>query len=172
MNTNRNFPWWSILLGIGCVGLLCVGIMGVGGIAYFSIQKPSTQLPPEVVSTVPLPATQGPVPTDIPVLPEPTLSVNPEPTSSGSSLTGGQQLEGSRLYDDFSSEGLGWPVYDDGRTILKYEDGQYSFQVAEPDFYDWAYMPVDFTPFEIWFDIKSTLWSAKWDCRSVLPSPG
>ena len=154
MNTNRNFPTWGIVLGIGCVGLLCIGILGVGGFAYFYLQEPSTQVVTEVVSTVPPPATEGPAPTDLPVLPELTLSVNPEPTSSGSSLTGNQELDEFRLYDDFSSDALGWPVADDGKIILKYEDEQYSFQVREPNYYDWAYVPVDFTPTDLWFDVK------------------
>jgi len=163
MNTNRNFPWWGVVLGIGCIGLLCIGILAVGGMTYFYIQEPSTQFVTEVVITVPPPATEEPIPNTVPIIPEPTssvnaeptLSINPEPTASGSSLTGNQQLDESRLYDDFSSEALGWPVFDDGKTILKYEEGQYSFQIAEPDYFDWAYIPVDFTPFEIWFDMKS-----------------
>jgi hypothetical protein len=127
--------------------MLCVGVLGAGGVAYFYLQRSSTPFPPEVVSTVPPPSIEQPGPTDLPVI--------PEPTSSGTSLTGNQQLEEFRLYDDFSSDALGWPVYDDGKTILKYEDGQYSFQIAEPDYFDWAYVPVDFSPTDISFDVKS-----------------
>ena len=146
MNTNRSFPWWGVALGIGCVGLLCIGILGVGGLAYFSVQKSSTQLAPEAVSTIPLLLTQAASSSAIPLL--------PEPTSSRSALTGSQQVDEDRLYDDFSSDALGWPVYDDGKTILKYEEGQYSLQVIEKDYYDWAYLPVDFNPVELWFDMK------------------
>jgi hypothetical protein len=120
---------------------------GAGGVAYFYLQRSSTPFPPEVVSTVPPPSIEQPGPTDLPVI--------PEPTSSGSSLTGNQQLDENRLFDDFSSDALGWPVVNDGKTILKYEDGQYSFQIAEPDYFDWAYVPVDFSPIEISFDVKS-----------------
>jgi len=57
--------------------------------------------------------------------------------------------------DDFSSEALGWPLYDDGKTILKYENNSYSFQIKEPDLFDWAYFPIDFFPSEISFDVVS-----------------
>jgi hypothetical protein len=58
------------------------------------------------------------------------------------------------LYDDFSSDALGWPVYNHNTTILKYEDEAYSFQIAEPEYIDWAYLPVNFVPYEIWFDVQ------------------
>ncbi len=147
MNPKRSFPWWGIALGVGCVGILCVGVLGAGGVAYFYLQQPPTPFTPEAVSPVPLPSTERPTPTGVPV--------NPEPTSSGSALTGNQQLDEHRLFDDFSSDALGWPVYDDGKAIMKYEDEQYSFQIAEPDYFDWAYVPVDFSPTEISFDVKS-----------------
>ena len=155
MNTKRNFPWWGVVLGVGCVGLLCIGIVVGGGFAYFIVQNSSTQSSPEVVITVPPPSIEQPGSTDAPVFPEPTTSVDPEPPSSGSSLTGNQRLDESYLFDDFSSDALGWPVADDGKIVLKYEDEQYSFQVTEPDYFDWAYPPVDFSPTYISFDVKS-----------------
>jgi len=151
MKTNRNFPWW-VVLAVGCVCVLCVGVLGVGGVAYF---YQMTSVPPtsEYVSpTLPVYTEQPAVTVEIP---EPTQLVTVEPTASGSSLTGKQELTEFRLYDDFSSEALGWPVFDDGKTILQYEDGQYGFQIKEPDYMDWAYVPVNFTPLEIRFDVKS-----------------
>jgi hypothetical protein len=71
-------------------------------------------------------------------------------------LTGKQELSEYRLYDDFSSDALGWPVADDGKISLQYEDEQYSFEVVEPDYYVWAHVPVDFSPIDIWFDVKMT----------------
>ena len=82
---------------------------------------------------------------------QPTLTVAPAPTTG---LTGRQELQEKRLFDDFSSDALGWPVFDDGETILKYENEAYYFQIAKPDYYDWAYMPVDFIPYEMAFDVQ------------------
>lgn len=70
-------------------------------------------------------------------------------------LSGGQHLDDHSLHDDFSSDALGWPQYSDGTTLLAYEDGAYGFQITEPDYYDWAYFPVDFIPYEIRFDVRA-----------------
>jgi hypothetical protein len=91
------------------------------------------------------------------ILPTATLTVPspaPVPTDSGPTLTGEQRLDDHSLYDDFSSDALMWPVFDDGKTILKYESEAYSFQITEPEYIDWAYFPVNFTPYEIWFDVQ------------------
>ena len=151
MKTNRNFPWW-VVLAVGCVCVLCVGVLGVGGVAYF--YQMTTEPPtPEYVS--PTSAVYTVPPAVTPDIPEATQPVATEPPVSGTSLTGQQELSEYRLYDDFSSEALGWPVFDDGKTIIQYEDGQYGFQIKEPDYVDWAYVPVNFTPLEIRFDVKS-----------------
>jgi hypothetical protein len=67
----------------------------------------------------------------------------------------GQHLDDYSLFDDFSSDELGWPRYDDGTTRLAYEDEAYGFQITEPDYYDWAYFPMEFFPNEIRFDVRS-----------------
>ena len=152
MNKNRNFSWWGVVLGIGCACLLCVGVLGVGGVAYSYLQIASEPPLPEFVSPV-LP-TYTEQPTIIPDISEPTPSAAVEPTASGPALTGSQEATEYRLYDDFSSDALGWSVFDDGKTIMKYEDGQYSIQIKEAEYFDWAFMPVGFSPFEIRFDIK------------------
>ena len=151
MKTNRNFPWW-VLLAVGCVCVLCVGVLGVGGVAYFYQMTTEPPTPEYVSPTSPVYTVPPAVTPDIP---EATQPVATEPPVSGTSLTGQQELSEYRLYDDFSSDALGWPVFDDGKTIIQYEDGQYGFQIKEPDYVDWAYVPVNFTPFEIWFDVKS-----------------
>jgi hypothetical protein len=75
--------------------------------------------------------------------------------TTGSTPTVGQHLDDYSLFDDFSSDELGWPRYDDGTTRLAYEDEAYGFQITEPDYYDWAYFPVEFFPDEIRFDVRS-----------------
>jgi hypothetical protein len=166
MNKNQKFPWWGIVLGAGCLCIICVGgILGLGGFVYYYNQtSPATSLP-EIMSTNALLNTAQPIVTPTVIAGQPLVTPSviavqpslptPQPTSAGSSLTGKQELTEYRLYDDFSSNALGWPVFDDGKTIIKYEDGQYGIQIKEKDYTDWAFVPVNFTPFEIWFDIKS-----------------
>ncbi|MBN1453662.1 MAG: hypothetical protein JW963_21785 [Anaerolineales bacterium] len=150
MTEPKRFPWLAVILGVGCVGVLCIGVLVVGGgAAYFLIQETAIPSVPEPVVTVPVEILE---PTGIPApVIEPTLD---ESTNSGPTLTGDQRLDEHSLYDDFSSDALGWPLFDDGKTILKYENQAYSFQIAEPDYEDWAYFPVDFIPYEIWFDVQ------------------
>jgi len=155
MTEQKRFPWLAVILGVGCVGVLCVGVLVVGGGAvYFLTQETAIPSVPEPVVTVPveiLEPTSVPAPVVEPTLVEPTAV---EPTTPGTSLTGDQRLDDHSLYDDFSSDALGWPLFDDGKTILKYENQAYSIQITEPDYEDWAYLPVDFIPYEIWFDVQ------------------
>jgi hypothetical protein len=154
----RRFPWWILILGVGCLGFACLAAMVVGGLAYFSdlnIVLPALPAPTDPAAPAPAPTlpVQPVQPTN---LPTPTLIPSPAATStdSGPALTGDQRADDHSLYDDFSSDALGWPIFNDGKTIIQYENDAYSFQVTEPDFYDWAYIPVDFIPYEIWFDVQ------------------
>jgi len=153
MTEKKQFPWLAVIIGVGCVGILCIGVMVViGGAAFFLTVRSDSSSGPEAVVTVEVEvATVMPEPTDIPTL-EPTTVI--EPTATAIALTGDQRLDDNSLYDDFSSDALKWPVYDDGKTILKYEREAYSFQVTEPEYIDWAYLPVNFVPYEIWFDAQ------------------
>jgi len=150
MTEQKRFPWLAVILAGGCLGILCVGILVIGGGAAFFLTGRSTSpsIPEPVVTVVIVTPTSLPEPT----FPAPTpVSV---PTDSGPALTGEQNLTEYSLYDDFSSDALQWPVYDDGKTIMKYENETYSIQIAEPEFIDWAYIPADFIPYEIWFDVQ------------------
>ena len=150
MTEQKRFPWLAVILGVGCVAVLCVGILVIGGgAAFFLTQRSASPSMPEPVVTVQVVTPE--------ILPTATLTVPspaPVPTDSGPMLTGEQRLDDHSLYDDFSSDALGWPVFDDGRTILKYENEAYSFQITEPEYIDWAYFPVNFIPYEIWFDVQ------------------
>lgn len=141
MNKNSGFPWWGIALGVGCICIVCAGFALVGGLVLFS--NSPEPLSTDVVSTVLPPPTERPALTEVPVLPE-----------SSSSLTGAQQVRDTYLYDDFSSDALGWPVFNDGKTIIQYEDGQYSFHIKESEYYDWSYVPITFGPTDISFDVN------------------
>ena len=150
MTDQKRFPWLAVILGVGCVGILCVGFLVIGGGAAFfltqSTESPSVPEPVVTVQVLPLET-----------LPEPTRTVPPPatvPADSDLPLTGEQRQDDHSIYDDFSSDALDWPVYDDGKTIIKYENEAYSFQIAEPEYIDWAYFPVDFIPYEIWFDVQ------------------
>ena len=150
MTDQKRFPWLAVILGVGCVGILCVGFLVIGGgAAFFLTQSTESPSVPEPVVTVQV------LPPE--TLPEPTRTVPPPatvPADSDSTLKGEQRQDDHSIYDDFSSDALGWPVYDDGKTIIKYENEAYSFQIAEPEYIDWAYFPVDFIPYEIWFDVQ------------------
>lgn len=77
-----------------------------------------------------------------------------EPTTSQPNLTGNQYLDESSMFDDFSSQALGWSVFDDGKSIFKYENEAYAIQILEPDYWDWSSFPVDFIPYEVQFDVQ------------------
>jgi hypothetical protein len=154
MIVKKTFPWWLIVLAVAGICALCTAVVLIAGIFFSFTRSTSPSNPIVALNTLPPVSTFPASPTSFPVIPEPTNAINPEPTSSGLTLTGNQQLRDFYLYDDFSSEALDWPVYDDGVTIIKYENGQYSFQIAEPDTYDWAYVPLDFSPTDIWFDVQ------------------
>jgi hypothetical protein len=149
MTEQKRFPWLVVILGVGCVGVLCVGVLVVGGGAFFLTQQSASPSMPEPVVTVQISTPE--------ILPDATQTIPTAATAqsgSGSTLTGDQRLDDHSLFDDFSSDALGWPIFDDGKTIIKYENEAYSFQVTEPDYEDWAYFPVDFIPYEIWFDVQ------------------
>ena len=155
MTEQKRFPWLAVILGGGCLGILCIGLLLIGGGAAFFLTERS------VSSSVPEPAVTVVIvsPTSLPesTLPEPTQPAPTPasvPTDSGLTLTGNQNLTEYSLYDDFSSDALHWPIYNDGKTIMKYEDETYSIQIKEPEYLDWAYFPVDFIPYEIWFDVQ------------------
>lgn len=133
MKEQKPFPWLPVLLGVGCVSLLCIGVLLVGGgAAYFITDR-----------------------VEVPAVPEVTMPAQSAPPSD-SGLTGKQHVEEFAFFDDFSSEMLNWPVYNDGTTIIQYENDAYSFQITEPDYIDWAYIPADFIPYEIWFDVQGS----------------
>lgn len=180
MNQNRSSTW-LIVLGIGCAVILCIAFVIVlvatlvlvnqrtvsqtipdtpAAVTVEIFLPTETPMPTEAPTQVP--PTEAPVPTTEPTQPEattaptPTLAPTTEPTASGPALTGDQELTEYSLFDDFSSDALGWPIFDDGMTVLEYDNDAYHFQILEPDYYDWAYFPVDFVPYEMWFDVYGT----------------
>jgi hypothetical protein len=138
---------------------------------YFFLRRPVASpesSTPTLVSEIHPIATDAPAPspTDLPTatdlveptdLPAPTEApptlTEAVPTEEDDGMTGNQYQDEFSIFDDFSSNALEWPEYDDGITILQYENGAYSFQITEPDFFDWAYAPVDFWPNAIQFDV-------------------
>jgi hypothetical protein len=155
MTEQKRFPWLAVILGAGCVAVLCIGILVVGGgVAFILTQRTASSSVPEPVNTVPVEVLEPTVATAPVIKPTFVESTAVEPTMPSMSLTGEQRLDDHSLFDDFSSDALGWPIFDDGKTIIKYENETYSFQIKEPDYEAWAYIPVDFIPYEIWFDVQ------------------
>lgn len=178
MNNNRSI--WLIILGVGCALILCIGVLVVVAASFLVYNQSTTSqstaeavvaitvevieateaVSPSDEATLPMP-TETFLPTAQPTVAEPTVTPSPtleptmpEPTESGPALTGNQQINEYSLFDDFSSEALGWPVYDDGMTLLEYEDEAYHIHILESEYYDWAYIPANFIPYEIWFDVQ------------------
>lgn len=145
MSVKRGFPWWIIAIGLALICIVCVGTVLVGGTALYFLQSPTPEdpLPPVVI------VTEAPPPTELPPIPQATDA----PPMESAPFTGAQEKGENYLIDDFSTKALGWPEFNDGTTIIRYEDMQYSIQITEPDYYDWAFIPVDFKPFEISFDV-------------------
>lgn len=108
----------------------------------------------QMTATLPIPM-DTPLPS-LPNTPVPAAlpSVTPEPSEEIIDLTGDQYLDDHSIKDDFSSRALGWLEMDDGRKILKYEEGGYSFQLKAKDDFDVVYLPVPFNPSEIIFDVR------------------
>jgi hypothetical protein len=153
--------------------MVCVCLLAV--VAYFAFVEdapdPLAVINPATPTTLPtaaLQAPEAPTPTPETALPTaqeappaeppsptpvPLPTEAPPPTAVGQALTGNQYRDAVSIFDDFSSKALDWPEYDDGSTILRYENEAYSFQIAEPDYYDWVYAPVDFWPNSIQFDV-------------------
>jgi len=165
MSDQKKFPWWIVVVGVGCGSLVCLGVLAAGGTALFLANRSSDSSVPTpieiVTTTTALEPTTSPTPTGEPATEEPTSqpSVTSEPTQTDPTATqpgmsDGQYRDEFSLIDDFSTDALGWPVFDDGKTILKYENQAYSFQVTEADYYDWSYFPIEFNPNEIWFDVQ------------------
>jgi hypothetical protein len=155
----RKFPWLIVLIGVGCLSLVCICVVAAGAILYFRQERNSSLLPENSTSELARPSATIP-PQDS--SPRPTAEKSPTERSASpieeeplpvQELTGNQRSEANSFFDDYSSEALRWPIFDDGTTILKYENEAYSFQVTDADFFDWAYLPVTFSPREIQFDV-------------------
>lgn len=150
-------PKWIVPVGIGCVVLLCLCGLLAGGVALFGNQVLGdlgiSDLPgglEEFIETGELPEP----PTNLPVEPDfPEQEPLEEPPPSDTSSLPPQHSDETSFFDDFSSDALDWPVFDDGVTILKYENQAYSFQLTEPGMLDGLWLPTLFSPNFVRFDV-------------------
>jgi hypothetical protein len=150
MEPKKKFPWWVIILVVVILCVLCVVVIAAGAIAYPLIQSKVQSPAIDIVQTFdPEPTLQF----EHNTLPDVTESFDPGPDPVLPGLTGMQVYEDTYLYDDFSSDALGWPIANDEKAILQYENGQYSFQILQADEFDWAYPPIDFLATDVWFDV-------------------
>lgn len=109
-----------------------------------------------VVTSTPLPRASSVAST---IVSSPTAEISTDtppaqPTVTATATLSGQFRDADSFADDFSSKEMGWPEMDDGRKILKYENGGYSFQLLEKDGFDIVNLPVEFSPAEISFDVQ------------------
>jgi hypothetical protein len=135
-----------------------------------AVTKPATLTPIPTDEPVNVPTDEpASVPTEKPAslpLEEPTAeslvvvepSVDNTPTqkepASKPALTGEQRKDNKYIFDDFSSDAMGWSQDKDEYVNLGIEDQEYSIHVLKPDDLEWVYFPVEFIPYEITFDIK------------------
>lgn len=151
MVTKQKFPWWVIILVVVVLCGLCVVAIAAGVIAIpWITEKVQSPTIDSVQTFVPVPSVQF-IPS---IQPIPTSSFDPGTGPTIPGLTGEQVYEGTYFFDDFSSDALGWPVANDEKAILQYENGQYGFQVLQPEKFDWAYPPIDFLATDFWFDVQ------------------
>lgn len=111
-------------------------------------QPPATETP----SASPT-ATATLAPTEVPATPTPADTATPEAVVVTPETVTGLVREEGLLQDDFSSDAAGWPSASDTHIELRVQDGTYYFQILTPDIYDWAYLPVDFIPQQVSFDV-------------------
>ncbi len=160
---------WLLPVGIGCVVILCLCGVTVGGL--FLLGKPVASiisdtgfgdlLPTEFASIIEetilapiVEITEMPEPTR-PPMDDPTTPTKESsmPTADPSMLSDGQYRDDFTMMDDFSSNAFDWIEYEDDITVIKLENGAYSFQILQPEYYDWAYIPVNFSPTFITFEV-------------------
>lgn len=144
---------WLLPVGIGCIVILCLCGGLVGG--FFLVRDTATGyisdlgfediLPTEMVSII----EETLVPMEATEVPE--IAV---PTSAGDTEnSNGQYQDEFSFMDDFSSNAFDWIEYEDEITVLKLENEAYSFQILEPEYYDWSYIPTSFYPHFLTFDV-------------------
>ncbi|MCE1255345.1 MAG: hypothetical protein LWX83_17580, partial [Anaerolineae bacterium] len=116
MNNEKGFPWMPVLIGVGCLSILCLCVLVVGGgAAYYSFQK--TGLPgifePNATATseATLEIATPEIIEDFSPTEESFKPLATEPSESAP-LTGQQSVDEDYLFDDFSSDAMGWPVFD------------------------------------------------------------
>lgn len=155
--------FWLLLVGL----ILVSGVLATFGLVglfnhlsqlRYAVTAENTPRSPVyvVVTSTPLPQASS-VASTIVSSPTAEISTNTpsaQPTVTATATPSGQFRDADSFADDFSSKALGWSEMDDGRKILKYEDGGYSFQLLEKDGFDIVNLPVEFSPAEIAFDVQ------------------
>ncbi len=105
---------------------------------------------------------EEPVSSAAPAVEEAEAAATPQPAQAAvfPVLTGDQRLEAGALFDDFSSEALGWSVRESESAATGYEDGKYAMLVKQPGFWVLSKVPGDFPHTVIEFDAAVALGSA------------
>lgn len=148
---------WLLPVGIGCVVILCLCGAAIGGFYllgnqaqdYLSDVGLDDLLPTEFVEVLETPAAAEA--TETPEATESDMDIV-APTETTDDLGSGQFQDESLLIEDFSNNNFDWDVSSDDIASLQLENGAYSFQVLEPEYITWSYLPVYFSPSVITFD--------------------
>jgi hypothetical protein len=180
MKNQTGFPWKTVLIIIAVFTVLCCCLAAsIGGFVYYLSQsgeglpdnlnfnfnldgKPVEETAPDTQPTIAYPEAAEPTKvTSQPGAQEATTGESPteapaivEPAETSSELTGKQEKSDYRIFDDFSSNALGWYQKEEDSYAVKLENETYTLQSTEKDYMAWAEFPVEFIPYEIAFDVK------------------
>lgn len=177
----KKFPWVPVIIGVVVLCLLCAAVLVIGGLAKRFLEQSQEkilgattqtvgaivdELEPAgqtleavaeeadstatVVDRVEVTATEEAEPT---ATAEPMSEATPEGGEEAvpkATIAAGDEV----LEDDFTTD-IGWPSANDEDIDLGVRDGAYYFQIKTPNYYDWAYLPVDFNPQQFSFDVKN-----------------
>jgi hypothetical protein len=142
--TRRIPAWvWLVVGAMGCLGVVVIAgfVVLLSGIGVFMSSPTSTPYIVYAASTA----------TSIPVQPAPATAA---PVSAASSLTGQQQLTDERLFDDFSSDALGWAQDDNPVGASSLQDGGYVLSVKVANKGIFTRVPLKMNPNHIQFKAK------------------
>ncbi len=144
---------WVMPVAIGCVVILCLCVLVIGG-TYFLARDTFNDLMEQVTGQTDPGGLLTDPGNDPSTDPGTDSGTDPGTDSSTDPGTGFTDATEAGFFDDFSNPNSGWSEFNDGSTIIQYENGAYSIELIPADYIDWTYVPVNFFPTSIQFDVR------------------
>lgn len=156
----KKFPTWAIIVIVLVVVCCCLTFI-IGGVALFQVINQSNVSTDDIVPSI-FETLEVPLLTPELIQPQETESVNlppptPEPPlipTSPPPPTVGQSLTEDTLIDDFSSNQFEWAEEADDISVHGFRDGRYFIQVLQPEYFAWSFIPTDFNPTTVRFNVQ------------------